>query len=55
MQKLLSDHHYELSEDELNQVMELTDGYSGADMANLCREAALCPIRALKVAGFIVT
>ena len=29
----------DLSEDDLNYVAEQTDGYSGADMTNLCREA----------------
>lgn len=29
--------------------MNRTDGYSGADMDNLCREAALGPIRSLGV------
>lgn len=28
-------------------VMKMLSGYSGADMANLCREAALGPIRSL--------
>ncbi len=28
-----------LSEEEVDRIAEVTDGYSGADMANLCREA----------------
>jgi len=30
-----------LSEEEVNSIAEITDGYSGADMANLCREAGI--------------
>jgi len=36
-----------VSEGELRDISSLTEGYSGADMANLCREAALGPIRSL--------
>ncbi|CAF0714983.1 unnamed protein product [Brachionus calyciflorus] len=43
----------ELSEDEIDQISELTDGYSGADMTHLCREAAIGPIRTLS--GMIET
>ncbi|KAJ8025460.1 Fidgetin-like protein 1 [Holothuria leucospilota] len=39
--------NHSLTEEEVNQICERTDGYSGADVANLCREAALGPIRSL--------
>ncbi|XP_071507939.1 fidgetin-like protein 1 [Diadema antillarum] len=45
---LLSQQSHSLSEDELEDVCRRTDGYSGADMANLCREAALGPIRSIQ-------
>jgi katanin p60 ATPase-containing subunit A1 len=37
-----------------DKLVELTDGYSGADLANVCREAALMPLRKklLKSGGF---
>ncbi|KAJ8318366.1 hypothetical protein KUTeg_003457 [Tegillarca granosa] len=44
---LLSQQVYQLSEPELDVICSKTDGYSGADMANLCREAALGPIRSM--------
>ncbi|XVF82189.1 hypothetical protein PTKIN_Ptkin16aG0025100 [Pterospermum kingtungense] len=34
-----------LSEQELDLICNLTDGYSGSDMANLVREAMMGPIR----------
>ncbi|XP_072177548.1 fidgetin-like protein 1 isoform X2 [Diadema setosum] len=45
---LLSQQSHSLGEDELEDVCQRTDGYSGADMANLCREAALGPIRSIQ-------
>lgn len=38
--------HY-LNPEELEIICQKTEGYSGADMNNLCREAALGPIRSL--------
>lgn len=34
-----------LSKDQLTRIVELTEGYSGSDLAALCQEAALGPIR----------
>ncbi|XP_072042630.1 fidgetin-like protein 1 [Amphiura filiformis] len=45
---LLSQQNYSLSEEEVEAICQNTDGYSGADMANLCRESALGPIRAIQ-------
>ena len=36
-----------VSGEQLEDISERTEGYSGADMSNLCREAALGPIRSL--------
>ena len=36
-----------LSEGNYKEIGKLTFGYSGADMANLCKESALGPIRSL--------
>lgn len=44
---LLLQQRYELSDQELEFICQKTEGYSGADMANLCREAALGPIRSM--------
>eukprot|EP01135_Chromosphaera_perkinsii_P008685 Nk52_evm18s1444 gene=Nk52_evmTU18s1444 len=44
---LLKQQGCSLNEDELAILSDLTKGYSGADMSNLCKEAALGPIRAI--------
>ena len=35
----------QLSNEELDQVVEKSKGYSGSDMKNLCTEASMCPLR----------
>ncbi|KAJ8353613.1 hypothetical protein SKAU_G00211800 [Synaphobranchus kaupii] len=40
----------ELGPEELEQVVARSEGFSGADMAQLCREAALGPIRSIQIA-----
>ncbi|XP_068709902.1 fidgetin-like protein 1 isoform X2 [Montipora foliosa] len=44
---LLSQQKYSLSKQDLMSIVQHTQGYSGSDMANLCREAALGPIRSI--------
>ena len=36
-----------LTSEEIEDISNLTDGYSGADMKNLCQEACLGPIRCI--------
>lgn len=38
-----------LSENNMNEIAELTDGFSGADMKSLCSEASLGPIRSIDI------
>ncbi|KAM7409151.1 hypothetical protein PAMA_002720 [Pampus argenteus] len=39
----------QLREEELERVVAATEGFSGADMTQLCREAALGPIRSIRL------
>lgn len=43
--QLLSSYPHMISPDEYEEIGVLTDGYSGSDMFNLCREATLEPLR----------
>ncbi|XP_074648903.1 spastin-like isoform X2 [Tubulanus polymorphus] len=46
---LLSKHKSPLSADDIAHLAQLTDGYSGSDLTNLAKDAALGPIRELPV------
>ena len=43
--RLLSDVPHAVAEKEMDQIVRKSDGYSGADLKILCREAALGPLR----------
>ena len=47
IQNLLAKERHRLTDKEMEEVVEKTEGYSGADMANLCKEAAMGPIRSV--------
>ena len=47
--RLMSEQSHSLNEQDLDGIVSKTAGFSGADMTNLCREAALGPIRSLDV------
>ncbi|XP_030012534.1 fidgetin-like protein 1 [Sphaeramia orbicularis] len=46
---LMAQEKNQLMEEELERVVTATDGFSGADMTQLCREAALGPIRSIQL------
>ncbi|XP_010732826.3 fidgetin-like protein 1 [Larimichthys crocea] len=46
---LMSQEKNQLREQELESVVTATEGFSGADMTQLCREAALGPIRSIQL------
>ena len=48
VQTLLSSQKHSLSENDIEGICAKTDGYSGADVDNLCREAAIGPIRSIE-------
>lgn len=41
---------HSLTTEDINNVSEMADGFSGADMRSLCAEAALEPIRSIPFA-----
>ena len=41
-----------MSDNELNRIAELTEGYSGSDLTNLAKDAALGPIRGEKMTTY---
>lgn len=50
---LLKTENVQITEDELNRISRLTDGYSGADMKALCSEAAMGPIRTISSSSML--
>ncbi|XP_065919109.1 fidgetin-like protein 1 isoform X2 [Dysidea avara] len=49
VKNLMQQQPHSLSDDDINNISQQTDGYSGADVANLCSEAAMGPIRSISV------
>ena len=47
VRNLLHSQTHLIKDNEFEEIGNLTDGYSGADMANLCKESAMGPIRSL--------
>ncbi|XP_002167043.3 fidgetin-like protein 1 isoform X1 [Hydra vulgaris] len=48
VENLMNNHAHQLTSSDYDLIREKTNGFSGADMANLCREAALGPIRIIR-------
>ena len=48
IETLLADQKHSLSQSDKEFIVKATDGYSGADMDGLCREAAMGPLRQLR-------
>ncbi|KAK2529763.1 Fignl1 [Columba guinea] len=46
--RLMSKEHCSLNEEEIELIVNKSNGFSGADMTQLCREASLGPIRSLQ-------
>nr|XP_003222259.1 PREDICTED: fidgetin-like protein 1 [Anolis carolinensis] len=46
--RLMSMEHCSLMDEEVDLIVKKTEGFSGADMTQLCREASLGPIRSLQ-------
>ena len=53
IQRLLAKNSHDLSECNLRDVVTKAEGYSGSDLSNLCREAAMGPLRSLYAQGSV--
>ncbi|XP_007942141.1 fidgetin-like protein 1 [Orycteropus afer afer] len=51
--RLMSKEQCCLKEEEIELIVQQSDGFSGADMTQLCREASLGPIRSLQTADIV--
>jgi len=51
IQKLLKGNETSITEAELDEIANLTENYSGADLTRLCQEAALLPLRELSMSS----
>lgn len=49
LKKLVNGENHSLNVDDFNEIGKQTDGYSGADIRNLCAEASLGPIRSISM------
>lgn len=47
----MTNEKHSLNELEVDKISELSDGFSGADMRNLCAEACLGPIRGIDISA----
>ncbi|XP_028038139.1 fidgetin-like protein 1 [Bombyx mandarina] len=50
---LLRNENNELTPDQISEIADLTEGYSGADMKSLCCEAAMGPVRAVPLSQIL--
>ena len=46
---LMGAQRHNLQDEQVNEICHRTDGYSCADMTNLCKEAAFGPIRSISL------